>query len=339
MTPRISIWGDLHIGRMLTLLGEETGLRLHRRFFRHQINESRKDGATHLVIVGDIFDDPTPTHELLILLFQVLHAVRDMQVVVYPGNHDYQDANVNSLRLMRQLPEAGALRHVTFVTEPTLLDWAGQRIHVMPWGFKPPKTLPDANLVFMHDDVAGATQDSGRHVVPADKGFRADSFGNALVISGHIHTPQRVGRVLYCGTAAQFSFGEKPNKRQLLITQNDGLKVSSRTIVPPWTLQSVNYSEENPPDCTDPNTYYKLRIGEVRPSPKWLVQHPNIIKVDGGTKRVKNAATNVVSLIEGQNINDEDETKMVSRWLRNYSTLDDLSRSRAIKEHIRLAGT
>jgi hypothetical protein len=262
-----------------------------------------------------------------------------MRVVVFPGNHDYESAEHNSLKLLLRLPEAGALRHVHFVMEPQAVDVAGIRVWVHPWRGAFPESRADVDLVVMHSPLVGAKTDNG-FVVPPGKGVGPETFnaafGEVPVVGGDIHTPQRMGRFVYAGTIAQMSFGESPNKRVLSLDVQT-MRLSSRRIKPPWMLETVMYSAEDPPACDSPGTLYKLVLGEDAPSPRWLIEHPRIKKVEPGKRKARAGASIDSPQALGGVSAGESDTDAMRRWLREYSTLDALGRARALKMHERMS--
>jgi DNA repair exonuclease SbcCD nuclease subunit len=318
---------------MCGLLGERSGLNAHRALWSAQIKPLREQGATHVIVLGDLFDDPFPSQEAQLVAMQALASMDDMRVLVYIGNHDVHDASHNSLRLLSQMPGFGALRHVQFVFTPQVVEWDGLRIGVVPWGYKPPQ-MHDVDFIVFHHDMIGTRQDSGR-ITPQGEGLRADVFGDVLAIGGHLHEPQRLGRCVFVGAGAQLNFGEKPGKRAVTLRYEQGkMKLRSTPIESPWYLKTVKYDAKEPPRCDEARTYYRLDQGGDTLPAGWLVQHPRIVRVESVAR--KRSAENTVKLVEGKQLSIEDDTTLVRKFLREHTDLDPIMRARAMKIHLTL---
>lgn len=337
---RVAFIGDPHVGKMCRLVGPEQGLRLHSRSLRDQLRLAREDGATHVAILGDLFDTPFPDQNQLLVVLQAL-ADTDLPVLVYLGNHDVHDAAHNSFRLLCRLPEVGALRHVTFVTERRLIRFGDLRVAVIPWGARVPKGLRGrADLVLFHESVVGALRDNGT-MVPPGRGLPSNAFDGVLAVGGHLHTPHRRERVVYPGTYTQMGFGEKPDKKRVIadfergrLTRIERLSVDD----PTWRLEAVKFSKREPPKCSDPKTFYSLDVSDDRPGPGWLVDHPRVVRVHGGSGKAQRAITErVVSIMEGSAVHGEDDRALLARWLNQHARIDSVSRAAALRIHDRLA--
>ena len=341
---KIGFVGDPHTGRMRALLGNERGDAAHARLWLRQIEWVREAGCSHAVIVGDVFDTPFPDQEQLLLVVNALAAASDLRFLCFAGNHDVHDAATNSLRLLRRMPEVGALRHVTFVADAGVVDWEDARLLVIPWGSKRERDPREhviasrPHLTVFHDSVVGAKRDNGT-AVPVGQGVAAASLGGSRVaVGGHLHTPQRVGDVYYCGTGAQLSFGESAGKRLLTIdVDGKSVKVASRRVDPPWVLETARWSSSDPPGCDAPGTYYRLVIGEEAPPPRWLVEHPRVVRTAGASvKKLRDVASGVVNLMSGGKVGGSDDAQLLQRYLHQHTNLDALLRAQAMKIHGRM---
>jgi DNA repair exonuclease SbcCD nuclease subunit len=330
---RIGFIGDPHVGRAERWTNYDTALQLHKRLLEQQLDLCRQHKCSHVVMLGDLFDDPNPNQDKLAMVLEVFSGEKDLPIMCIAGNHDVQDAKVNSLRLLAKLPGAGALRNISFHIKPEVVKWEGFRILALPWG----NPLPDdrVHLTVFHETALGCRRDNG---TPSSKGM--EEFNN-LSIGGHIHTPQASGKYVYAGTAVQMSFGEDSSKRFLYVNMRKGEEPEVRSVPierPVWRLKQIRYDSDDPPACDDPRTFYSLDISGDRPGPRWMVDHPRVVQMHGSNnKKVREATKTVVNLMEGQSSKGVDDRSLVLRWMKQYSNLNAFDRSMALRIHDRLS--
>jgi DNA repair exonuclease SbcCD nuclease subunit len=333
---KIAFWGDTHVGKLTKLVGDD-GLKLHRRLFALLLRETRRIDARHVVILGDVFASPFPSQDDLSLVIDILSEASDIKFIVLKGNHDEHSADNNSLKLLQRLPRAGALTNVRFFTkQETRIHWAGLDVLVIPFGAKH-EHQSDINLVLFHDAVVGAKRDNGTTVIMGE-GIPSTTFGRALAVGGHLHTKQNLGNVYFPGTQAQLSFGETLPKRFSWLDTSD-MRVHGVEFDPPWRLEQVSWSADDPPCCDKLDTYYQMRIGDERPGPRWLAEHTRVVSVRGASKKMqKRSASTIIRLVQGGFVKDESEEQLLKRWLKEFSPLDGLSIMKALRVHGRLGG-
>lgn len=320
---KVAFWVDPHVDKLKKLLGEETSLQLSRKLLLAQLKETQKIGAKHAIILGDLFDGPFPSIDAMGVVIDVLSHANDIQFVAILGNHDVYDATTNSFRLLAKLPKAGALTNVKFITKATTLKWAKLNIMVLPFGDKP-KNVSDIDLIVFHDQVVGAKNFDGPDV-GLGQGIPPARFEDCLSVGGDNHLQQQVGKnIYYPGVLAPMTFGEKGKKYFAYLTTED-LKYHIYEIDPPWNLETVRWSDSV--KCDEPDTYYKMLITEERPPARWLVEHPQVVKIDGGSKKKqKEAASKIVSLIKPNT-----DSMPLGKWLKTFTALDKLSITQALK--------
>lgn len=326
---RIMYFADLHLEKMKSVLGEHA-LNIQMRAFKRQIELARSKRCTHAVVLGDVFDSAYPSQHTMRAFIRVLADADDLEWLVYSGNHDRDDINTCSLDLMCELPEIGALKHVTFKTKPELIKWGDAKVYVMPWSR--PKPVPDeCDFVFFHDAVSGAKKDNG---TPYTGGLSRSIFRGKPTVGGDLHMGQRIKNVLYPGTAAQLSFGEHLPKHVWYgeFDKRNGLvNKCVKSWEPEWRLEEVRYDEENPPACDDPKVRYKLRVPNgVRVPPRWLIDHPLVVRTDGVRSKEKKEDHESM-LVEVAGV--QDKSQRMRRWLRKNTPLDKAQRLQALKLH------
>ena len=333
---RVLLVGDLHLGKPLlqSVLGDAHAEQLD--LVREQERAGRDAGCTHALMLGDLFDCANPSQDLMLGLLEVLAQSR-LRWTLYPGNHDVDDVTVPkddpkaaqsvrcSIKLLSRLPQFGAIRNVRFVMRPELVRVGEAAVYVVPWGhdFDVPRR---ADLVAIHDSVVGARNDNGRVVEPGH-GVDGRLLRGKPTVSGHLHTPQwvRAAKTLYPGTAAQTSWGERPDKTLTALDVGRGrVRVVRVPWTPPWRLREVEWSAESPPKLDDDGAYYKVRVpsGE-RPDARWMIDNPRAVRVDGvkGEKRSRD-----VGPVESS----ADDGKRLDRYLAERTSLQSKQRRHAL---------
>ena len=214
MTEALAI-GDIHLdkARLSGLFGERANA-LQLEPVAAALAGAAERGIPRAVLLGDVFDRPRPTVAgLTALLRTLLDADGRLEVHIITGNHDFEaSGRPHSLSLVRSLCERGLLRTTSVHDEPTDLDWDGMPVRMCPWGHSDPG---GAALCFGHFARPGSVRDNGRRAGDGD-GDVAESSGDALWVSGHLHTAQKVGRTYFPGTTAQYSFGEEDGPKHVL---------------------------------------------------------------------------------------------------------------------------
>lgn len=327
---RMRFVGDPHIGKLGTIMGDDVALRRQAKLLRRCIRDAEADDCSHVVVLGDLYHGPHPTQEELIAVIRAF-ASTSLEVWVYLGNHDVDDNTLNSFRLIRELPEAGALTHVRFIEEPVTIKEDKARIRVVPWKKKYAKGDfdPGADLTLFHDGVVGAKGDNGRPFTEGH-GIPKSVFGDGLAVSGHLHTPQRVGRIHYPGTPAQTSFGEKlPKRISTAVWSKREFSIEERDFDPPWVLEQVAFDPKNPPKCDAPGTLYSLDVSLGSPGNRWLLDHPKVVRVNSGTKRKTAEVSKVIEMT--QKAEGADDSELLTRFLRSHTSLSQMERARAVK--------
>ncbi len=327
---KFGLIGDLHLGKLDKLMGQGVGLRRQVKLFKTQIGMLQARGIRHAVLLGDLYDDPYPTQELLITLLKLL-SDSSMSFLVYHGNHDWDDAEHNSLKLLRELPSAGALTNVTFISTPQVVEWCGMRLFVMPWAPRYAPIKERVDLVLFHGDLIGAKRDTGM-VIPDGEGIPRSFFRGMPAVSGHLHSPQRIGNIYFPGTAAQLSFGERPEKRIWFGEKTSaGVRLTNVAFEPPWRLETAVYNEDDPPACDVPGTLYSLDISKGRPGPRWLESHPLVKKTKGSDRKIQAALTEKVAELTTAPVGDASDRELLLKWLRLNTSLDKVQRARGVK--------
>lgn len=180
---------------------------------------SKKHAADELWILGDLteFKD-YHSSRLVNRIANRLHWCRKSSrlnfIHILRGNHDGLDPNTPYFRFL------GFIGWCTFYSEPRILESGRDRIAVLPHS----RTLAedwnkldveDATHIFLHATFDGARAETGTRL-RGDDPHMFDRTG-AVVLSGDIHVPQKVGSVLYCGAPYPIRFGDRFRPRALVV--------------------------------------------------------------------------------------------------------------------------
>ena len=197
------------------------------------LEQLRKDAAKHggvTVICGDVFDQAVSVN--MPLWNRLMGVFRSFKgaVVLIPGNHDQYDEYRNALEGF-----AGDRVRVVSTADPSVVTAYGHKIgacipyttnfdEVFQWVLEN-RDRKAPKLVFCHHGFKGAylnemyrcRRGGSVRAIPAD----------TLVVSGHYHMPQVLGRVIYCGSPYQLTFSEEGQDKGWLLWKD-----AQRSLIP-----------------------------------------------------------------------------------------------------------
>lgn len=195
------------------------------RFLSWLANLIDKEEATDLFILGDLTakKDNHPSW-LVNNLVKQLNEITSLECNIYilMGNHDYINPSMPFFNFLNQIPK------INFVTNPqTLAEREGLRIRMVPHCADKTRMLELAqwptDYLFLHETVSGARAINGAKLEGVSPAVIQAMKANH-VISGHLHTPQKIGQVTYCGAPYPINFGDDFEPRVLLF---DNLQIKS----------------------------------------------------------------------------------------------------------------
>lgn len=181
------------------------------------LGELRKDAVEHegvTVLCGDIFDQGELVH------MRLWNRLRDMlrgwpgSVVVIVGNHDQYDGERNALEGLAS--DVNEIMPIRVVSTPHSCS-IGAVVAYSPDFTKASKSAigylvpAHPRVLWCHQGFQGAYVNAmrkdrdGAHVgaVPSEY----------MIISGHYHMPQTLGRLVYCGSPYETSFAEEGQRK------------------------------------------------------------------------------------------------------------------------------
>lgn len=202
--------------------------------YRHEFMKNtlpkyiRKYSPKYLLILGDLTDEKDRHRSELVnavVGYIQTYSCLVREVIILRGNHDCLDPSAPFFEFL------GRLEHVTWITHPmtktydelgVCLFLPHTRNHEKDWAkfnFAPYKRDPNCGWIFCHNAFEGAVSESGRRL----SGIPTDIFPEkAMVLSGDIHVPQRIGPVQYVGAPYTITFGDKYQPRVRLLGKRHG---------------------------------------------------------------------------------------------------------------------
>jgi Calcineurin-like phosphoesterase len=177
-----------------------------------------------LIILGDLTEEKnyhsaTLANDVVDLIFYLSCMVL---VDILCGNHDYTDPtcpyfffvrHMKNVRWINQprLSQVGADIHALYLphTQNYQRDWVGAVMGEQNWR--------DINWVFAHNTFEGASTEHGHRL----HGIPTTIFPEGVeVVSGDVHTPQKIDCVTYVGSPYTVDFGDEFEPRVLLLTED-----------------------------------------------------------------------------------------------------------------------
>ena len=168
----------------------------------------------NLLILGDLTD--SKDHHSANLVDAIVTRLHDltaagMEVFILKGNHDYIDPDTPFFKFLDRY------EYINFIVDPQCILIEGLKCLFLPHTRNPiqdwkedrivEKYRKKADVVYMHESVIGSVTSSGYEM---EQGLLPSYFRrfSGKVISGDIHCPQTVGRVMYVGTPYSIRFND-----------------------------------------------------------------------------------------------------------------------------------
>jgi DNA repair exonuclease SbcCD nuclease subunit len=218
-------------------------------------NYARKKNIGTAILYGDICENPRMSYEAQIAFRNGIKRNKDIEFIVYPGNHDSKNhdrSEGHSLELIQLM----GLKNLRIVLNDEYIQFGKQKIKICPW----PSTAFDKTcLNFAHIEVYGAQLDSGRKIENDDL-----KKTKAVVAMGHLHTNHRVRNVYYSGTLYQTNFGESLPKffHHIVYDSPEDYEIINVPFAPKYRLHNcvVETAEDVKALPTDPHDLIKLVV-------------------------------------------------------------------------------
>jgi DNA repair exonuclease SbcCD nuclease subunit len=172
----------------------------------------------------------------------------------FPGNHDIaqkESVKINSLDQLFSVPGIPSQQHIFWYQEPQTIKIGGIDILVLPWiceenqakAFEQIKKTK-AKICLGHLEIIGFDMYGG---TIAETGLNQSIFSKFdLVISGHFHSAQRKGNILYTGTPYEMAWSDWNDPKGFWILDTETLDIEM--IPNPYTLHSKIFYNDLRPD-------------------------------------------------------------------------------------------
>lgn len=180
-----------------------------------------------VLLLGDLTDEKdNHSSELVNKIVKGLTEISEISpVYILKGNHDYIDETNPFFGFLSNLD------NIHFITDPKKIKIDGERLTFLPHTRNPYKDwnelddayFNDADYIFLHQTLQGSLSSNGTEMEGMEKSYFEDL--DALIISGDIHVPQKLGNIEYVGTPYRVRFGDNFEPRVMLVESPD--KVSN----------------------------------------------------------------------------------------------------------------
>jgi DNA repair exonuclease SbcCD nuclease subunit len=275
-------FSDTHLGKLKKLFPEDH-LALALTEFRKPFEYAVKNGVKIVIHGGDVFDQPVIDHKYSKALIKLLMDYKQLKIYLLEGNHDFEDAENNSLHLLQLCCELGILPHVRIIQEKTLLKLEGIDFNFMPFPFVKFSKKPVINIA--HTEVVGVRRDNNQLI---RKGIELTN-SSSLNFVGHIHKEQKVNEYTwFVGSLHQTNFGEQGAKGwyHVEVRFKTQLRAKVKFIKNNCAFQLLNLPITVQEDFTriekDAMTLYKLHLADgLSVPPKLTMKCPNVVSVVG----------------------------------------------------------
>lgn len=240
--------------------------------------------VTKIELLGDLFDT------MSIIRLEVLEFWRkwlwrlseSFQTIVIVGNHD-QSGNVSSNQHALSTFVALNPDKLWIIEHPALID----KIGYLPFIRDNDKFIEEANnlaglgatFLVSHTEYAGSKYDNGMY---APHGVDPDKIDARLttLLSGHVHTEQEFGRVIYPGTARWASASDANKRKGVWLYEHDAsgaMKnkefISTESVCVP--IVSIEWREGEPMPSLPANA--KVSV-ELIGTSNWIAQQKTGLK-------------------------------------------------------------
>lgn len=267
--------GDPHV--------KVTNLEESEKLMQFVLDSARKNKVDRVELLGDLF------HTHAIIRLEVLDfwdrwlekIGKEFELIVLVGNHDQSGDKNSKLHAMR------VFRNLKSVTM-TVVDesWSSGSIAYLSYQHDAETFIEKANalaqtsgakVLVCHQTFKEAKFESGMY---APDGIDASLVNFPIIISGHIHSRQRFGKVIYPGTARWDTSADANEIKGLWLVTHDGTGAISKEefldtshVCSP--IVSVKWLEGDPEPVLTPGTRVSV---ELIGSSTWVSQKKAILK-------------------------------------------------------------
>lgn len=185
-------------------------------------------GIDHVFILGDITDAKDKhSARLVARMVKELRKLKKLcPVTILCGNHDYTDPTTPFFGFLKAFG-------IPFHTTELELEIDGKSFLMLPhtrswrssWNGL---DMSKHDFILLHQTLSGAVASNGYEMEGAPKVVFEKANKKCQVIAGDIHVPQKIGRIVYCGSPHPVAFGDT-FKPRVLFWNGEKLKSIKRT--------------------------------------------------------------------------------------------------------------
>ena len=304
-------------------------------FFPHLI----KNKIKHIIHLGDYYENRR------FINFKALNANRkhfleklreyEITMDIIPGNHDTYYKNTNGLNSLKELL-GHYMNEVNIVEEPTVLDYDGMKIGLVPWICQDNEERIQtflkncsADVIGGHFELIGFDMMRG---VPCTHGMTSDNLKRfELVMSGHYHAKSNQENIHYLGSQMEFFWNDAHDDKFFHILDTD-----TRELLPvrnPVTLfERIRYDDTKHNYNTMPLEYLDNKFVKVV-----VINKTDAFTFDRFLDRVQQRSIHELKIQEdfsefnSDNVNDEgleveDTSELLNQYVDNVETMLDKDR-------------
>lgn len=187
----------------------------------HILDVIKKSRPDLVVFAGDLYHTHGVIHaEVQLFWRNAFDAIAEAgvgDIVVIKGNHDAPgDHTSRATALLAHTDQiVGVLYEPFVVGKLVFVPYTDDHDQFAAWS----AAHADCGTLFCHQTFAGSKYENGLF---AEDGISVDKVVQAQVVSGHIHTPQRVGRVWYPGAPRWRTLADANVDRAIYVLDFDG---------------------------------------------------------------------------------------------------------------------
>lgn len=337
---KIAILGDTHFGaRNSSKIFNDYFIKCYNEFY---IPEFKKQGVTHILQLGDLFDIRKYTANYILKEVKEKHfnIIRDegFEYHTLAGNHDLYWRE--SLEVVTQDLVLTEYDNIHVYTKPKTIELDGTTIDIIPWICKENSSQvfefiknSKSDLCIGHFEFAGFAMYRGQE---ANDGIDSSDFRKyELVLSGHYHTRSHKENVVYVGTPYEMTWQDYADDKGYHIFDTETRKLTF--FKNPHTMfYRFEYDEKNV-DSVDFSQFAGKYVRIV------IVKKTDLYNFDIFMAKIYNANPVEVKIVEDlsdlqngtidDDINLEDTSTILSNYIDN---LDMDVNKEALKTYMRV---
>lgn len=323
--------GDIHLGKLDRLIPGTSARQIKTL---RAILDAEPD-AKDVVLLGDLFDTPSPSQRLVTMFLDVFAAYRGKTFHVIGGNHDVESTYVSALHLYKWLAASsrGRLRVYKRPAKRTLAD--GFRYTFVPHPYRSSNRSQDAmadrdhpekwaglGAWFGHFPINGAKRDNGsveRHGLDLKQQLAKVQHrtGAAFWVLGDFHGHQHGDSYVYAGSMTKTAFAESEQVKGYLRVHGrdwEFVPLTGDQVFYDLERQSVRSAKQLAAlrDSVHPRTYLSVTFSDgFVPHEGWQAEHPQIVSVHYAGFEDQKKAAQASGLVYTSSLEEDLEA-----WLR-----------------------